>query len=176
MYRAMQIANYIIHLALRGNIDVTNLHLQKILYYLQAESLYRTGDPLFGDNIGKWRLGPVVPNVYHEYKEYGSQPIRGIAEEIVFDEETMEVEFIQFNVNEISEDTKGAIEQPIITLLRQNAFDLVDRTHEHNPWSEYRERIENGERGLEYTNEEIQEYFTQYPERLSEVMRSVREE
>ncbi|GAB3801058.1 Panacea domain-containing protein [Virgibacillus kimchii] len=172
MFRAMQIANYIIHLALEKDIDVTNLHLQKILYYLQAKSLYETGDPLFAESIGKWRLGPVVSNVYHEYKEYGSQPIREIANEIIFDDETMSIKFVEFDVNEIPEEIADDddIEQSIVSLLKQNPFHLVDKTHEHSPWSEFKGRIESGERGLEYTNEEIREYFIQYPEKLEEVM------
>src|SRR5699024_5022766 len=148
MYRAMQIANYVVHLALEKGITVTNLHLQKILYYLQAESLFRTGKPLFEDSIGKWSLGPVVSNVYHEYKEYGSQPIRGIADEIVFDEETMDINFVHFELNDISRGTRDNITHSAISLLQQNAFDLVDKTHEHSPWSDFRDRIESGERGL----------------------------
>lgn len=175
MYRAMKIANYIIHLALEEGIEVTNLHLQKILYYLQADSLFRSGEPLFNESIGKWRLGPVVSNVYHEYKEYGSQPIREIAEEIVFDEETMDINYVQFDVNDIPRETRDDINQSVISLLNQPPFHLVDRTHDHNPWSDFRERIESGERGLEYTNDEIQEYFTHHPEKLEEVMGRVRE-
>lgn len=174
MYRAMQIANYVVHLALEKGIDVTNLHLQKILYYLQAESLYRTDKPLFSDSIGKWRLGPVVPDVYHEYKEYGSQPIREIANEIVFDEETMNVIYVEFDVDDISQEIRSNITQPIISLLSQNAFELVNKTHKHDPWSNYREKIEGGERGLEYTNDEIHKYFAQHPKELEEVMGSVR--
>lgn len=175
MYRAMQIANYVVHLALERGITVTNLHLQKILYYLQAESLFRTGNPLFEDSIGKWRLGPVVSNVYHEYKEYGSQPISGIANEIVFDEETLDINFVQFDLNDISRETRNNIIDSALSLLRQDAFDLVDQTHEHSPWKDFKGRIESGERGLEYTNEEIQEYFIQNPDKLEEVIGSVRE-
>ncbi len=170
MFRVLLIANYIVHVALEEGISITNLHLQKILYYLQAESLVRTQNPLFDGEIEKWRLGPVVPTVYHEYKEYGSQPIADIATEMVFDEETMEIDYIKFDDNRIDEDVRDIINPLIISLLSQNAFDLVDKTHEHTLWSEYRPRIEAGERGLRYTDEEIRNYFLEHPDRLDEVL------
>lgn len=174
MNRVLQIANYVIHVALDQGIDITNLHLQKILYYLQAESLVRSDVPLFDGEMEKWRLGPVIPTVYHEYKEFGSRPIAEIATEIVFDSETMDIDFVEFNEDDIEDWVRGEIQPLIIELLHCNPFDLVDKTHEHTPWSDLRDRIESGERGLVYTNEEIQNYFTLNPEKLTEVLGGVR--
>src|SRR5690625_479323 len=106
MYRAIQIANYVIKTALERGKDITNIHLQKILYYLLASELVHTGSPLFDESIEKWRLGPVIPEVYHEYKEYGSQPITEIATEIIFDDETFGIKFVEFNEKDISNETK----------------------------------------------------------------------
>jgi uncharacterized phage-associated protein len=134
MYRAMQIANYIIHLSLTDRIDVTNLHLQKILYYLQAKSLYHTDEPLFIDNIVKWRLGPVVPNVHHEYKEYGLQPIKRIADEIVFDEENLDTKTVRFDVGHVSGKTKDNINQTAITLLYKDPLHNVKVNRQKTPY------------------------------------------
>lgn len=169
MYRALLIANYIVFVALRRGIDITNLHLQKILYYLQAESLVNTGRPLFDGVIEKWRLGPVVPTVYHEYKKFGSQPIKEIAREIVFNNSTMNVEFVDFDENNINFEDRERITPLIIQLLNKDAFKLVDKTHSHSIWSDYREFIEAGEKNLRYTNDEIRNYFIQHPEKLTEV-------
>lgn len=138
MYRALLIANYIVFVALRRGIDITNLHLQKILYYLQAESLVHTGRPLFDGVIEKWRLGPVVPTVYHEYKKFGSQPIKEIAREIIFNNSTMNVEFVDFDENNINFEDRERIDPLIIQLLNKDAFELVDKTHSHSIWSDYR--------------------------------------
>lgn len=54
---------------------LTNLKLQKLLYYAQGHHLANTGDPLFEDPIQAWAHGPVVPSEYHRLKEYGSGPI-----------------------------------------------------------------------------------------------------
>lgn len=174
MNRVLQIANYIIHVAFEEEENITNLHLQKILYYLQAEWLVRNGDPLFEGEIEKWRLGPVSPTVYHEYKEFGSQPISEIATEIVFDSETMDIKFVKFDEEDIEITVRNDIRPSIIELLHQNPFDLVDKTHEHTLWSDLRDRIESGERRLVYTDEEIRNYFTQNPQKLTEVLGGVR--
>ncbi len=33
-------------------------------------NLFLNDKPLFEDDIQAWAYGPVVPNVYHEYKKY----------------------------------------------------------------------------------------------------------
>jgi uncharacterized phage-associated protein len=47
---------------------LTNLKINKLLYYAQGHYLARTGKPLFDAQIEAWGLGPVIPEVYHEYK------------------------------------------------------------------------------------------------------------
>lgn len=170
MYRALQIANYVVHVALTNGLKITNLHLQKILYYLQAVSLVYTGRLLFSGVIEKWPLGPVVPDVYHEYKEYGSQPIKAIAREYVFNFDTMEIDTVDFDENTIRHEDRRTIEPLILQLLTLDPFELVNKTHEHSIWSDYKEKIENGSKGLCYTNEEIHEYFVKHPEKLKEVL------
>lgn len=51
--------------------DMSNLKLQKLLYYSQGIFLAMTDKTLFPDDIVAWEHGPVVECVYHEYKSYG---------------------------------------------------------------------------------------------------------
>lgn len=46
---------------------VTNLRLQKLLYFAQGWHLARYGKPLFNAPIVAWDLGPVVKEVYSRY-------------------------------------------------------------------------------------------------------------
>lgn len=59
---------------------MTNLKLQKLLYYAQGFYLAMYDKPLFPESIEKWMHGPVVPEVYREYKTFGSGPIPAPAE------------------------------------------------------------------------------------------------
>jgi uncharacterized phage-associated protein len=76
MYKADEIAKYILAVAY-GNGDVmTNLRLQKLLYYAQAWYVaLHEGRRLFSEDIEAWEFGPVVREVYHTYKEYAGMQI-----------------------------------------------------------------------------------------------------
>lgn len=69
-YSAEQIADTIIHLSRERGIEITNLKLQKLLYYAQAWNLVFAGEPLFHDSIEAWVHGPVVPSVFRKFRGY----------------------------------------------------------------------------------------------------------
>jgi len=59
----------------RGVTDVSNLKLQKLLYYAQAWNLVFSEEPLFSDTCEAWVHGPVVARVFGEYKSNRWAPI-----------------------------------------------------------------------------------------------------
>ncbi len=69
-YTVDQVADTLLHLARHRNIDISNLKLQKLLYYAQAWQLVFTGEPLFNDAFEAWVHGPVVPRVFRRFKEF----------------------------------------------------------------------------------------------------------
>ena len=54
---------------------ISNLKLQKLLYYAQGFHLALFVARLCPEASEAWAHGPVVADVYHQYKEYGSIPI-----------------------------------------------------------------------------------------------------
>lgn len=76
MIRALDAANFFVDLAKSKNTDMTNLRVNKLLYFAQGWSLVRTGKPLFNDEIEAWDLGPVVPEVYVTFKPCGRERIQ----------------------------------------------------------------------------------------------------
>lgn len=54
---------------------ITNMKLQKLLYYSQGHYLKKFNKPLFPEKIFAWQHGPVVKEIYHKYKEKGSRCI-----------------------------------------------------------------------------------------------------
>lgn len=75
MYAANDIARYIVDYCTRKDNPVSNLKLQKMLYYLWIEYYKVTKDYLFSDDICAWQFGPVVPEVYYDFCAYGGVPI-----------------------------------------------------------------------------------------------------
>ena len=78
-YKASDIAKLLIKKAEQvsyGEEFMTNMKLQKMLYYQQGFHLAYFGEPLFDEEIEAWMYGPVVPSVYDEYKSNGKNGIR----------------------------------------------------------------------------------------------------
>ena len=73
---AKTIANYMIYIMVDAFDDLTNMKINKLLYYAQGYYLKKFGRPLFDDRIEAWDHGPVVPAVYRAYKGYGDRPIK----------------------------------------------------------------------------------------------------
>ena len=71
-YNVIQVANWLIEKA--NNTEngdfITNLKLQKLLYYLQGYYLAVFEKPLFDVEIEAWQYGPVVPNAYYEFNAF----------------------------------------------------------------------------------------------------------
>lgn len=75
MYKALDVASYIIEKHISENKIVSNLKLQKILYFIQAEFLMTTGKSCFHEPVEAWDFGPVISDVYHCYQVFGSANI-----------------------------------------------------------------------------------------------------
>ena len=75
MYSALNIAKYTINKCTKDRCPISNLQLQKILYYIQREFLQQ-GEIAFPEEIEAWQFGPVVPEVYRQYCGFGALPIR----------------------------------------------------------------------------------------------------
>ena len=100
---------------------ISNLKLQKLLYYAQGCALAVTDEPLFGDEIVAWQHGPVVESVYQIYKEFGSNGI-------VFDED--------FDFSQFTDDENELLREVYGTFGQYSAWKLRNMTHEETPWKE----------------------------------------
>ena len=83
MFSAHNVAIYIINWCL----PITNLKLQKLLYFVQGEYSRVKGTRLIADDFYAWQLGPVVPNVYAEYSIFSSSTLPSQKQSISFDQE-----------------------------------------------------------------------------------------
>ncbi len=63
-------ANTLIKVSRDRGDGVTNLKLQKLLYYAQAWHLALHKKALFNDAIEAWVHGPVVPGVFRRFRDY----------------------------------------------------------------------------------------------------------
>lgn len=74
-YSAKDIAQYLLWRCTEEELSISNLQLQKILYFLQIAFLKDENYALFSDEIEAWATGPVVNSVYSVYCGYGAVEI-----------------------------------------------------------------------------------------------------
>ena len=75
-YSSEKIANFFLGLAQKEQVELTPLKLQKLLYFAHGWHLVldSDGDPLLDEDIEAWKYGPVVPSIYHKFKEFRNNP------------------------------------------------------------------------------------------------------
>lgn len=133
-YDAIDVANYIVNYCIDESMPVSNLKLQKLLYYVQAASLVETGRRMFADEISAWKYGPVVENVYHSFKLY-------VDKEIV-DKVTEKYSFLDFEQEDydpmemILETDQPIIQRVTKSYKNYSALKMVNKTHGERPWKD----------------------------------------
>ncbi|SHM37294.1 Uncharacterized phage-associated protein [Fibrobacter sp. UWB7] len=144
MPNALQIANRLIKYAeidtANGGERLSNLKLQKLLYYEQGFHLAIFNTPLFTDNVESWMYGPVVPSVYDYYKKFGSNGI-------VPDDDP---QLIQLTSQE-----EDLLFQVYERYKSYSAIGLMDLTHSEPPWM----NAIPHDRGTVISNESMRTFF-----------------
>lgn len=124
MTTAQIVADYFVAFSHEHGDPVSNLKLQKLLYYAQAWHLALRGDPLFAEPIQAWIHGPVVPSVYQRYRDWAWKPI---------DENPP--------IPDLDPATRDHLNEVMSTYGTMTAYALELLTHQEAPWK-------NARRGL----------------------------
>lgn len=127
IYPVKRIAKYIIEYSSERSKPISNLRLQKILYFIQAEFLVTKNEPCFNEDIYAWDYGPVVPCVYNEYKVYGSASIP-----------SSDKDLSDFSILEAD---KRLINGVIDGCNKFSTAYLVELTHNQDPWKKARNEL-----------------------------------
>ena len=79
------IANAMLDLADTMQLELSNLTLNKVLFFAHGIWLTQLKRRLSSLSFEAWQYGPVVPLIYHQFKNYGEHPISGRATRIDLD-------------------------------------------------------------------------------------------
>jgi uncharacterized phage-associated protein len=102
----------------QGDI-ISNLKLQKLLYYAQGLHVAMYQTPLFEEDLKAWQYGPVVEEVYREFKKFGSDAIPKPTD---------------FNFDFLQPAQKELIEEVNQVFGQFSATKLMEMTHSESPW------------------------------------------
>lgn len=143
---ARDAANYLLYLTADTFEDISNMKLNKLLYFGQGYYLQEYGKPMFDDEFEAWPHGPVVPTVYYQYNEYGRNPI---------------TEYDQDAARLVPDDVADILMSVAQKYGRYNAATLRGMTHAPGtPWAQvYRD----GERDIQIPVSIMRDYFENAP-------------
>ncbi|MFM0614545.1 DUF4065 domain-containing protein [Paraburkholderia nemoris] len=109
-YSAMAVANAFIKRAKEGRLqNLSPMKLQKLLYYAHSWNLALKDKPLLDDFFARWTYGPVIPSLYHEFKEYGASDI------------------LDYGGHIVEEDGELVRKRPIVGKRDEATWALIDR-------------------------------------------------
>lgn len=125
---AERIALYIVN----TRKEITNLLLQKLLYYIKGLSTAIEGVVIIPDPCEAWRYGPVFPTVYEKYKRFAKGEISiNLSEE--------------YTSGLLSDKEKHITDYVLDTFGIYNAWFLKDLTHSEEPWKEARGELDESD-------------------------------
>ena len=101
--------------------NISNLKLQKLLYYAQGLHLALHDEPLFSEPIVRWQYGPVVRSVYDAFKGYGAGAIPRSED---------------FDASKYDDRTREVLDETLLVYGQFSALRLMDMTHSEPPWRE----------------------------------------
>lgn len=147
MLQAIDVAKWFIN-----NVQPEPLKLQKLLYLSQGYSYAFNGKPLFNDDMEAWVHGPVVPNVYSQYKNYFYNPIN-----------------IKYELPHYEEEDLAVMEYVKDNFSKYDAKYLEQLSHNQDPWIEARSGLDPDERSHKTIDEGlVSDYFTSLVSQPSE--------
>lgn len=159
MLKVLDVARYIVNYSNKKEYGISNLRLQKLLYFVQAcyLSLTEEESPCFGDKIEAMDFGPFIPVVYNEFKKFGNSNISPISKYYTFENDSIwSIEIHDFDENIIPDKDKKYIEIVVDAFSDYSTIDMMKLIHNQKPWRDaYYKRGKNAE----ITQISIKEYF-----------------
>jgi uncharacterized phage-associated protein len=134
-----KVADYFLALTNEDEGDlISNLKLQKLMYYAQGLHLAVRDAPIFPERIEAWRHGPVVPELYYAKKDFGSGPLP----------KPENIDFSQYD-----DATRSILDEVYSVFGQFAAWKLANMTHEEEPWKEAAENC------TEISHESLKTFF-----------------
>jgi uncharacterized phage-associated protein len=130
VWNALDVAKRLIELSSEYGDPVSNLKLQKLLYYAQAWYLAFHGKPLFRDRIEAWVHGPSQPEVYAHFRSWGVKPIEIPGEQ-----------------PQLPDKIENHLRDTLEAYGRFSAYDLERLSQSESPWQEARKGLATDEPG-----------------------------
>lgn len=152
------VANFILDFCALRDRSVTNLTLQKTVYFCHVWQLVVMRQPLVKHSFEAWQHGPVLPYLYRDFKEYDSEqkPITTRAMQI--DRVTGAKVKVGYEFNEET----TALQEKVVDFYSQlSGGSLIELSHvKGGPWYQIWNHQGRVNPGMKITDEAIADYYS----------------
>jgi uncharacterized phage-associated protein len=159
-FSATAVANDFLKIASENGEVLTSMKLQKLVFFAHGWHLALAGGPLIFNRIEAWDYGPVIPDLYQDFKKYGNGPISEPARKFVFSDKKMYLTVPSLEDSPANSEREGAqkvIERVWYLYGAFTASRLSNATHAAGtPWEQV---YKPGERSILIPNQIIKSYF-----------------
>jgi uncharacterized phage-associated protein len=157
MYDVRSIANWVLDRADAAGQPVSNMSLNKIVYFIIEKALVERGELLTSAKIEAWEHGPVIREIYHSFKSHGDGPISSRARR--FDASTKDL--VLANEAIVEQDIE-LFEEALSAYLHLTAAQLRALSHQPGgPWHRVWWHEGRINPGMEISIDTIHESFSQ---------------
>jgi uncharacterized phage-associated protein len=151
-----EVANFVLDFCESRGRNITNLSLQKIVYFCHAWCLTKLERPLIRHSFEAWQYGPVLQYLYREFKEYDASPIRSRAKKL--NAQTGKFEIVHYKFDET---TAKLLEKVVDFYSQLSASQLVDLSHTTGgPWDIVWNHPGRSNPGMKIDNETIATFYS----------------
>lgn len=158
-YSAFDIANYVVQQMLDNQKHISNLKLNKILYFLQASFLVENNQTLFEEQFSKWVFGATIVPLYETFREFGASPISKTMPKITWPENNpLDIQIKPFQKNDIDYETRNIIDSRLEKLNSFTDAELVEMITTQSIFQKDFVKIQTYSAPL-YSNQEIKNFF-----------------
>jgi uncharacterized phage-associated protein len=116
---------------------ISNMKLQKLVYYAQGVNLALHNQPLFPESLEAWTYGPVVPELFYTYKSYKTGAITPPRD-------------MDFSIYDAQ--TRELLDEVYAVFGQFSAWKLSNMTHEELP-------VQDTPAGQKISSQALRDYF-----------------
>jgi uncharacterized phage-associated protein len=150
-YSVKMIANWLLDYADAKNVKLSNMSLNKLIYFAYESVLRNYGRKLTNAKIEAWDHGPVFREVYAEFKRFGAEPITDRAKRY-----NTQLDSVELVIPALETKDERVIIEAVDPILKLPAFILREMSHQSGgSWDRVWNHTTSSNPGMQITDEII---------------------
>jgi uncharacterized phage-associated protein len=130
-FEASAVVNWLLSNFDSNQYCLTNMKVNKIIYFLHGVVLAREGIPLIRNHFECWDHGPVISSLYHRLKDWADRPVDRLL--VYFDYSSSQTKVV--DCLEVEKFASNSMRRAAEYFVEKDVWWLVNESHEQGgPW------------------------------------------